>query len=121
MISTDRLAEMATARACGFAGLGIVAVMVGLSFDPLLALKSGAILLSMLTAVLHFLALRAPTVPYKRTEVWLMIEASDRPPEAVAQRLIGGAVQAAYRRFALYAASGAGAMWLLALLYALVG
>jgi hypothetical protein len=113
MVSIDRLAEITIARACGFAGLGVVAVMVGLSFDPAMSFKSGAILLSLMTAVLQYFAIRAPSTPYKRTEVWLMIDAPDRPPAGVAQRLIGAARQTAYRRFALFAAIGAGALWLL--------
>ena len=121
MVSIERLAEITIARAVGFAGLGVVAVMAGLAFDPLLSVKSGAILLSMITAVLHFFGMRAPSVPYKRTEVWLMMEAPNRPPEGVAQRLIGSALRDAYRRFALFAAIGASGMWLVALPLALFG
>jgi hypothetical protein len=121
MVSIDRLAEMAIARACGFAGLGVVAVMAGLAFDPLLSVKAGAILISMVTAVLHFFAIRAPAVPYKRTEVWLMIDAPDRPPAGIAQRLIGNARRTAYRRFALFAAVAATALWLVALTLVLFG
>jgi hypothetical protein len=86
--------------------------MVGLSFVPLLSIKSGAILFSSMTAILQLFAVRAPTVPYKRTEVWLMIEADDRPPAVIAQRLVATAMQVAYRRFALHCGSVAIVLWL---------
>jgi hypothetical protein len=54
--------------------------------------------------LLHLLikAQYAATRPYKRTEVWLMLEPANRPPGAVAQRLIGNALRDAFRDYALH-------------------
>lgn len=108
-----RLAEISVGRACGFAGLGIFSVMVGLAFDPYLSVKSGAILASILAAVLMYRASRAGEVPYRRTEVWLMLDRDDAPPEAYAQSVISAILRETYMRFATVAAIAAGVMWVL--------
>ena len=37
-------AELSVLRALGFTGLGVMTLMLGLSFDPRLALRTGALL-----------------------------------------------------------------------------
>ena len=51
-------------------------------------------------AILRLKALRAPQRPYKRTEVWLLLEPRPDWPAEVAQQLIGGALQRTPERFA---------------------
>jgi hypothetical protein len=95
-------AVISVARGCGFGGLAIVTAMIGLSFDPELALKLGGYswLLTAIILLLH--AFRAPHTPYARTEVWLMLPASDRPPAMVAQRIVATTRRDVLLRFAFW-------------------
>jgi hypothetical protein len=52
MTAVEQSAYISVGRACGFAGLGILSFMVGLSFDPELSAKSGGGLLLLMTAIL---------------------------------------------------------------------
>lgn len=95
---------MSVARGCGFAALGIFTFMIGLMGDPRLAFQTGGILTLVTCLVLLGRALRAPHRPYKRTEVWLMLDPDDRPRGDTAQQLIGVALRDVYLRFAFHAA-----------------
>ena len=74
-------------RACGFGSLAIFCIMVGLSFDPLVAFQSGGVLTMIMTGILVLKAFEARTKPYRRTEMWLYLPKEQRPPEATAQQL----------------------------------
>jgi hypothetical protein len=100
----ERLAEISVARGCGFAGLAIFTFMVGLLGYPKLAFQSGGILTLIACLVLLGRGLQAPSRPYNRTEVWIMLEPGDRPRSVTAQKVIGVALREVYLRFALYAA-----------------
>lgn len=100
----ERVAELSVARGCGFAALAIVTFMVGLSDQMHLACKAGGIATLGTCLILAIRGLTATTTPYKRTEVWVMLEADDRPQPAIAQRVIGVALRDVYLRFALHAA-----------------
>ena len=94
-------AIVSTARGCGFAGLAALTAMLGLADDPPAAMKLGG-LCSLLTAfVLLVKASRARFAPYKRTEIWLMLEENERPPVVLAQQVIGTARREAMLQFAL--------------------
>lgn len=102
MLSTiEQAAEVSVARGCGFAALGIVTLMVGLSDQMYLACKAGGILTLGACLILIIRGLTAPNTPYKRTEVWVMMEPAERPQAAVAQQLIGSVLREVYLRFAL--------------------
>jgi hypothetical protein len=96
----ERAADHSVGRGVGFAALAVAVTMVGLIPYPALALQTGATLATLIWAVLRLKALRAPGRPYRRTEVWLMLEPRPRLAEPVLQRLIGGALQAALDRYA---------------------
>lgn len=84
-------AIISVARGCGFGGLAAVTAMLGFAHDPPAAVKFGG-MSSLLTAlVLLAKASRARFSPYKRTEIWLMLEANERPPAIFAQLVIGEA------------------------------
>lgn len=100
----ERLAELSVARACGFAGIGIGTFMIGMITDPPLALLFGGILVLLTSLVLILKAMLALERPYKHTELWLMLDKTDRPLPALAQRLIGRALREVYLRFAFYGA-----------------
>ncbi len=106
-----RAADESVARACGFAVLGIGSVMASLSFDALLAAKSGAILTSLLAIILHARAERAPARPFKTTEVYAILDRDLRVPAPHAQRIVGTALKDSYRRHGSLALWGAGALW----------
>jgi len=97
----EALAELSVARGCGFAAIGILTLMVGLSYQMSLALKAGGIMGLGLTAILVARAIAAPRTPYKRTEVWIMLDPAERPGAAIAQMLIGRTLRHTYLRYAL--------------------
>ena len=68
-----RVAMISFARGCGFGGLAIVTTMLGMSYQPELALRVGGYGWLMVTAVLLLMALRAPNTRHTVTEVWLML------------------------------------------------
>ena len=115
MDEIEKLADLSVKRGCAFALLAISTVMTGLAGTPLLALKSGAILLSLMVVVLTFRALYARNQSCRRTEVWAMLGRDRRPPEELAQRIISGALQVTYWHYAELSAAGALLLWLMAL------
>ena len=93
-------AFVSVGRACGFAGLAIFCLMFGLSFDFVLAARTGGGLCLTVTLILAVCALRARSRPYKRTELWVILPKEERPPASFAQRIIGEALRETYLRFA---------------------
>lgn len=100
MDAIERAAFISVGRACGFAGLAILCLMVGLSFDPLVAARTGGMATFAMTLFLGFRAKASPSRPYRHTEVWIMLAKSERPDDALAQKLIGSALREAYIWFA---------------------
>jgi hypothetical protein len=100
----ESLAELSVGRGCGFAGLAILTFMIGLSWDPVLACRVGGLLALFVCALLLLKAWWAPYRSVRKTELWMMLEPSQRPVAAVAQRVIGATLQTCYLRFALLAA-----------------
>src|SRR5262245_57566755 len=100
----ESLAERSVARGCGFAALAIFTLMVGLSWDGAVACEIGCLLMLLVCAILLLKAWRAPYRPFRRTELWMMLDRRQRPSPAVAQRVIGGMLRGCYMQFALHAA-----------------
>ena len=121
MRDLEQVAVQSVARGVGFGTLAISLVVVGLAGYPTLALKSGAALTLLMWAILRLKALRAPRQPYKRTEVWLMLEPRPDWPAEIAQRLIGGALQRTLARFARPVLAVALASWCVSLALPLLG
>jgi hypothetical protein len=121
---TERLNQLATisvARGVGFAGLAIVCTMVGFSGSLPALLKAGGLGAALVTTVLIMKASTAPRVSHRRTEIWLMLEAHERPPADFAQRMIVTARRSALIRFALASAWVATALLSLSLVARLAG
>lgn len=116
----DDMAAFSIARGCGFAMIAIATTMIGLSFDAHQSLRTGALLSLLTTLILILRAMRAYAKPYDATELWLMLAPAERPPQSVAQLLVGRALRQAYYRFALYFAHGAVALLLLDVVVALI-
>jgi hypothetical protein len=72
------LADLTIRRACGFAALGIGTVMLALSFDLPLALRSGAVLTSIACGVLWLMAWATPRRDIRQTEMWSLLVAERR-------------------------------------------
>ncbi len=100
-------------RGLGFSTLGIGTLMVGLSWDPVLCLASGAILTAVVGLVLICKAINAPTTNYRDTEVWLLLDGRHNLEESRAQEVIGSLLGSMYRRCAECALAIATAQWLL--------
>src|SRR3546814_17683530 len=76
-------AFLSVGRAVGYAGFAFLTMMLSLSFDPPLALKSGGILLLLLLAGLLLKAQRVAAADYRHTEVWSLLDRNKRPDERV--------------------------------------
>ncbi len=96
----EYLARVSVARACGFGSVAILTLMVGLSDRMHVALKAGGYATLLMAAILVLKAWRAGEKPYKRTELWLMLEPTERPRASVAQRVLGGVLRDAFLLFA---------------------
>jgi len=117
MDAIEKAAFVSVGRACGFAALAIFCTMVGFSYEPITAARVGGTLTAIMTSILAWRALYAPSRNYRRTETWLMLEVDQRPTgEAACQRAIGLALKAAYSWYAKNTAIVAVLIWAVAAL-----
>ncbi|WP_430398136.1 hypothetical protein [Ferrovibrio sp.] len=116
-----RLAGLSVGRGCFFAALAIWCTMIGLIYEPVLSLKSGAILTLLVAAVLLLKAQTVRRYSYKQTEVWILLDRQVDLLPAHAQRLITQALHQMYLRYTLFAMLLALLFWGLALLFSVVG
>jgi Ca2+/H+ antiporter len=116
-----RIAYETVLRACGFASLGIFCVMTGMSFNPKMAFQTGGFLTTIMAFVLVLKAREALTKDYRKTEMWLYIDKDFRPPEAYAQWASATVLRDTYLTFAMWTSMISIAMWVLALIFSLVG
>lgn len=85
----EYLADITIRRGCGFALLAIGTVMLGLSYDLLLCLKSGAILQALHGSVLGLFAYNAPKWNHRSTELWALLnKGADLPPNYPPEQLL---------------------------------
>jgi hypothetical protein len=116
-----RIAYEIVLRACGFASLAIFCIMIGMSFEPVLAFKAGGFLTTMMSAVLMLKAYGARTKNYRRTEMWLYLPKEERPPERFAQWASATVLRETYLTFATWTAAISIAMWVVALIFSIAG
>ncbi|MEM8877377.1 MAG: hypothetical protein AAGD23_05845 [Pseudomonadota bacterium] len=107
-------------RACGFVGLAILVTMAGLSFDPVMATKTGALFTTFLAVFLIVRAQQAPNTPFRRSEVWLLLDEEDRPDDRYAQWAYSNVMRDTYLWFAHYMAAIAAVLWLVTVTLKLV-
>lgn len=107
-------------RGVGFGTLAILCACLGLAGYPVVSLRLGAASTLLMAAILELKAHLAPRRPYRRTEAWLLLDPPPRLPAAVAQRLVGAALERAFRRYARLAFLAAVVLWLASLLLRLV-
>lgn len=116
----EDLAHLSVGRGCGFAAIAILTFVVGLSDNMELALRCGGLFSMLVCLVLLLKAWNAHGVPYRSTELWLMIPRGDRPPAGgVAQDMISRCLREAYIYFAIHAAWMSAAMLALSVLIGL--
>ena len=115
------VAFISVARAVAFSGLAIFVIMVGLSYEPVLALRSGGVLLLILLAGLMLKAQLAPLVDPRRTEAWMLLDRSERPDDPAAVRVMTRALREACLWFARWTACVAALVWGLAILVSWFG
>ena len=116
-----RIAFETVLRACGFGALAIFCVMIGMSFHPKLAFQAGGFLTMIMAFILILKSREALTKDYRRTEMWLYIEKDFRPPEAYAQWASATILRDTYLTFALWTSLISIAMWVIALIFMLLG
>ena len=115
-----RMAFVSIGRACGFAGFAILCVMIGLTYDPLVAVRTGGILVTLTTVVLLLKARWALTQDIRRTEMWIMLDRDRRPAPEYAQWAGATVLRDAYLWFAQYAAGLSIVLWVTALILSLL-
>jgi hypothetical protein len=113
-------AELSIGRAVGFGGLAVGTVVLGLVFEPVLALKTGSVLTLLMVAVLLLKSEQARSRPYRRTEVWLILDRRLGLPEDRAQRMVSRVLQDTYDRYARHCLAVAVGLWLLGLAFQLL-
>jgi hypothetical protein len=99
----DKIREVAFAcvgRAVMFGALAIACVMVGFSFNPVSAFRSGAVLTLAMAAILIWKAAVAHRQNPKGTEVWLYLDETSRPANPHAKFVFGTVMKEVYGRFA---------------------
>lgn len=112
----EAAARTSILRAMAFATLAITMVMVGLSYDPGAAMRSGGILFGIAALVLYWKAMQAPTRDFRRTEVYLILDGDLGMGEREAQSAISSLLQRIYQRFAIYSGYMACGLVILSLL-----
>jgi hypothetical protein len=98
----SELANVSVARGSAFGLFAIFCLMIGLAGYPLIALKTGAVCMMFGAAVLMLKAELSRRRPYKRTELWVLLNPSERPPAPIAQQVIAGALRTTFQRYAVY-------------------
>ena len=116
-----RIAYETVLRACGFASLAIFCIMIGMSFMPKLAFQAGGFLTTVMAAILILKAFEARTKDYRHTEMWLYLEKDQRPPATYAQWASATVLRETYLTFALWTSAISIVMWVIALMFGLLG
>ncbi len=78
----EAMADLVIRRAVGFAGLAIMLVVLSLSFQLSLALRSGALLVTLLWLIVLLKLAYVPNQNMRQSELWLMV-AERHSPDAL--------------------------------------
>jgi hypothetical protein len=108
-------AQVSIGRGVAFAAFGVVTVMFALAAMPLMAVRAGAILFTLVSVVLLLRAWRAPLCNYRRTELWILLDRRHGIEDSSAGQVITGILRDVYVAHAEITAALAGLLWLLAL------
>lgn len=86
-------------RAVMFGSLAITCVMVGFSFNPVSAFRSGAVLTLLMAAILIWKAYAAAGKNPKTTEVWIYLDDKARPADEHSRFVFATVMRDVYGRF----------------------
>jgi hypothetical protein len=114
-------ADLSIRRACGFAMIAIWTATTGLAFDPMMAVRGAAIMLSLMAVVLFLKGYQAPKRDFRRTETWILMDKRHDLPADRAQQVIGNVLQDRYLWHADVTLIVAGILWVLAIVLGLTG
>lgn len=122
----ETMADLSIRRACGFAALGVASIMVALSYDLVLAFRTGAALIALACLALGLAAWRAPHRDLRHSELWALLNDGEdalvrRLPRAKAQSLLASVLRARLLWHAERLGLAAIALWVLALVLAFLG
>ena len=81
----EALADLVIRRALGFASLAIVLVFLSLTFQWALALRSGAMLVTLLWLIVLLKLAYVPSQDMRQSEIWLMV-AERHSPDALSMQ-----------------------------------
>ena len=104
-------AQISVGRGVSFGLLAVGTITISFIWDPLLAVRAAAILLTLQAAVLWLLGEAAFRVHYRRREVWLLLDRQHGLPEERAQQVISNIMRDTLHTFARHIGVAAGAMW----------
>jgi sulfite exporter TauE/SafE len=107
-------------RGVMFAVLGIGMTMLGLSYDLALMTRTGAILTTVMAAVLLALADHSRRADHRKTQMWQAVPADKRPPEPHARFASALVLRETYTLFAVHSAIASGALWTVTLILKIV-
>jgi hypothetical protein len=116
-----RVAFQVVQRACMFGALAIFCLMVGFSYELRMSFQAGGLLALLMAVILVYKAHEARTKPYRKTELWLYLPKEHRPPASYAQWVTATVMRETYVIFARWTAGVSILMWVLALLFSLMG
>lgn len=96
MEKTRNIALFCVGRAVFFGSLAIGCIMLSFSFHPVMALRAGAFMAMMMSAILLWFAMTAAKRPPKRTEVWIHLDETTRPRNDPARRAFAALMREVY-------------------------
>jgi hypothetical protein len=116
-----RVALECIGRAVMFGSLAVGCVMIGFSFNPVSAFRSGAFLTLIMALALMWKAMTAGTKNPRHTEVWLYLDEKSRPVDVAARRVFGTVMRDIYGLYARIALGVAAGFFLLSFVLTLFG
>ena len=121
MIKIREVAVFCVGRAVMFGSLAITCVMVGFSFNPVSAFRSGAVLTLIMAAILIWKAYAATGQNPKSTEVWIYLDKQARPNDAHARFVFATVMRDVYGRFGQASLAVACAFFAISMVFGMFG
>ena len=108
-------ADLTIRRACAFTGFGVITVMVALSFNAPLALRTGADILAILALGLTLFGWRAPHRNIRHSELYVLLREAGVPRQRLATAEMQASIAATLRERSFWHAERVGcvalALW----------
>jgi hypothetical protein len=121
MDEIKRVAVECVGRAVMFGSLAIGCVMIGFSFNPVSAFRSGAFLTLIMALILMWKAMTAGNRNPRHTEMWLYLDEKTRPIDGPARQVFATVTREVYGLFARIALAVAVGFFMFSLLLMLFG